>query len=895
MAIIKYLAQYNAPQEVLLNLYPDQFVGEGLSLDSNRRLTDDQGNVLPMPNQHVTGITKRSEQWWKINMDYFYTVALSQYNWGRDKIVRNYELMKGHLVASDFYLEGPVMGLMDELMNDIDLPAYVQHYPILNPPINTMVGEKSKRPDVCRPKAMDDDSKSEEGQFYTDLYQQYINQKINQKVAQKLQQQGIDTSDIEAFNQQVEELSAEKVKEYMVSYTSEAEIWAANMIQALKVEFNMKEHFENGFRDLLICNKEFFHNYEDKSKTGFKSEKVNPKNVGWLTTPDKKYIKDAYAAWVIEIMELSEIIDKFDLSEEEIMHLRKYAMQAFFPYSRESNLYTGETGENSIKYNPYDPLVLQERNYLEARMTADGQQRLDGLFGNAAPSVGTFGNRFVVVTAYWKSKRKIGLLTYVDIDGNVQSVEVDDSYKDGDHSQQLSIEWKWENQWFKGIKIGQDIYYVEPLEIVDYCPIIGVVHEIENTVSTSLVDLMKPFQTLYNICMNQLYRLLEKEKGKVLIMNKRHVPVPKNGTYEDSLEMWERDAEETGVVWIDDSPENMKGASGWNTSTVVDWTLSQQMQTRYELAVQLKNECWELIGLNRQRLGGVTASETATGTNIAVSQSYAQTEPYFVQQEYVENQQLQCMLDIAQYLECRKPESTLSFIDSEGGNVFCKIQTELGLKNRDIKLFMTSRSEDARYLESLRQDAQAALQNGASMYEVAVMKKETSVRKILSMLKELKDKNDAMAQKAQEQKDQELQLQQQKIQQEEQRSVQEHNDNIQVEIYKIDTQANTAITVAQIQEKIQIAKNSMNTSEEPDYLDILAQQQKQQDSIYKRDIEQLRMNMENQSAQFAQRSDMQESMRKDRKLDLEEQGLELKKKELEIKKKAANKKPTSSK
>ena len=342
-------------------------------------------------------------------------------------------------------------------------------------------------------------------------------------------------------------------------------------------------------------------------------------------------------------------------------------------------------------------------------------------------------------------------------------------------------------------------------------------------------------------------------------------------------------------------PENMKGASGWNTSTVVDWTLSQQMQTRYELAVQLKNECWELIGLNRQRLGGVTASETATGTNIAVSQSYAQTEPYFVQQEYVENQQLQCMLDIAQYLECRKPESTLSFIDSEGGNVFCKIQTELGLKNRDIKLFMTSRSEDARYLESLRQDAQAALQNGASMYEVAVMKKETSVRKILSMLKELKDKNDAMAQKAQEQKDQELQLQQQKIQQEEQRSVQEHNDNIQVEIYKIDTQANTAITVAQIQEKIQIAKNSMNTSEEPDYLDILAQQQKQQDSIYKRDIEQLRMNMENQSAQFAQRSDMQESMRKDRKLDLEEQGLELKKKELEIKKKAANKKPTSSK
>jgi hypothetical protein len=894
MAIITNIPNYNAPQEVLLNLYPDQFIGEGLTIDSNRRLTDDNGNVLPMPRQNTSVTTKRSPQWWKINMDYFYTIALAQYNWGRDKIVRNYELMKGHLTASDFYLEGPVMSLMDEVMNDVDLPAYVQHYPILNPPVNTMVGEKSKRPDISRPKAMDDDSKSEEAQYYTQIYQEYINQKINQKVAEQLKQQGVDISHMEEFNQQVQELTADKVKEYMVSYTSEAEIWATNMIQALKVEFNMKEHFENGFRDLLICNKEFFHNYQDKSRTGFKSEKVNPKNVGWLTTPDKKYIKDAYAAWVIEIMELSEILDKFDITEEETEHLRKFAMQAFFPYSRTSNLYTNDTGVESIKYNAYDPLVLQERNRLEAQLTADGNQRQDGLFGNAAPSVGTFGNRFVVVTSYWKSKRKVGLLTYVDKDGNIQSEEVDDTYKDKSHPQQLAIEWKWENQWYKGVKIGQDIYYVEPLEIIDYCPIIGVVHEIENTISTSLVDLMKPFQTLYNVCMNQLYRLLEKEKGKVLLMNKRHIPVPKGGTYEDSLEMWERDAEETGVVWIDDSPDNMKGASGWNQTTVVDWTLSQQMQSRYELAVALKNECWELVGINRERTGGVAASQTATGTNTAISQSYAQTEPYFVQQEYLENQQLQCMLDIAQYLECKNPESTLSFIDSEGGNVFCKIQTASGLKNRDIKLFMTSRSEDQTFRNDLKQLSQAALQNGASLYEVALMQKETSTRKILDMLKQLKDKNDAMQQQAQQMQQQDLQLKQQQAQAEQQRADKEHADNIQVETYKIDTDSNTKITVARIMEgtKIAIANQSQ---EGPDHLDIIAQAQKTQDSIYKRDIEQMRMAMDKQQQALAQQNQNKEGMRKDRKLDLEEQGLELQKQDLKLKAKQIAKKPAAKK
>ena len=884
MAIIKYLAEYNAPQEVLLNLFPDQFVGEGLSIDSNRRITDDAGNVIPMPRQHVDGITKRSGNWWKINMDYFYTVALAQYNHQRTTIVRNYELLKGKLRPEDFYAEGPVMSFVDQLIKDVDLPSYVQHYPILNPPINTMVGEKSKRPDVARAKAVDDQSRSEEGQFYTEMYQKYIMDNVRAQIADTLTKQGADLSNLEGFNQQVEELTTERVKDYMVNYTSAAETWAANMLQALKREFNMKEHFEQGFRDLLISNREFFHNYQDRSRTGFKAEKVNPKNVWWLTTPDKKYIKDAYAAGIIEIMELSEIIEKYDLPEEEIDHLRNYAMQAFFPYSRVTNLEAGKTGAESVQYNAYDPLVLKERQQMEAWMTNDNNQDVNGLLGNAAPSVGTFGNRFVVTTAYWKSKRKIGLLTYIDKDGIEQSTMVSDDYKDGSHPQEISIEWKWENQWYKGRKIGNDIYHVEPLEILDYCPIIGVVHEIENTVSTSLVDLMKPFQTLYNICMNQLYRLLEKEKGKVLLMSRRHVPLQKGGTYEDSMEIWERQAEEMGVIWVDDSPDNLKKPSSFNQYTVVDWTLSQQMQTRYELAMQLKNECWELIGLNRQRLGSITASESATGTNTAVSQSYAQTEPYFVQQEYVENQELQCILDMALYIESRKPESTLSFIDNEGGNAFVKIQTDAHLRNRDIKLFMTSRSDDMRVFQQIQGLAQAAMQNGASLYEVAQMYTETSTRKLMDTYKKLKEKQDQLVQQNQQMQQQAQEMEQQKMQQEAAMEEKKHQDDIQVQIYKIDTEANTALTVAQIKERIQISKDSLS-AEGPDYNDIMSLNLKQQEQIYKRDIEQIKIDQMKRKVSIDETAAQTKAIHDERKLALQSERNDIEKEKIKMMKK----------
>jgi len=888
MPIIRDIVDYNAPYEVMLNVYPDQFIEEGFPVNKTGNVVDQEGNVLPMPRQHVSKNTKKSEGWMKVNMDYFYTVALSQYNNQVSKIVRNYELIKGRLTPADFYAEGPIMSFMDELMKDVELPSYVQHYPILNPPINSMVGEKSKRPDVSRPKAVDAESQGEEQSFYTKLYLQYVFQEVNQQVMADLKEKGQQIPP-EQMQQQVEQMTQEKMKEYMSTYSSQGELWAANMIHALKVEFNTKEMFENGFRDLLICNREFFHNYETKDKTGFKAEKVNPKNVWWLTTPDKKYIKDAYAAGIIEIMELSEIIDKYDLTEDEIEHLRKYAMMAFFPYSRLSNLYTNDTGIESIKYNPYDQLVLNERNRMEAEMGNENRQDINGLLGNAAPSVGTFGNRFVVTTSYWKSKRKVGLLTYIDKDGTEQSVMVDDNYKDGMHPQELSIEWKWENQWYKGLKIGDDIYYVNPLEIIDYCPIVGVIHEIENTISVSLVDLMKPLQTLYNVCANQLYRLLEKEKGKGFLASRRHVPLQKGGDYADSQQMWMDQFIEEGVIWVDDSPDNLKKPSSFNNWTVVDMTLSDQMRMRMELMAWIKAECWELIGLTKQRLGSIQASETATGTNTAVSQSYAQTEPYFVQQEYLENMELQCILDIAQYIECRKPESTLSFIDSSGGNVFCKIQTASALKNRDIKLFMSNRAEDQRFYNKVEELTQAALQNGVSFYEVAQMLETTSVRKKMDMLKKLKEKQDQMAQQNQQMQQQAQQAEQQQKEKELAQEEQHHQDDIQIQVYKIDTQANTEITVAQMKERIQIAKDSQST-DQPDMLDILANQQKQQESIYKRDIEQIRMQMEKKKMEMAQANQEQDGNRKDRKLDLEEDRNKITREQIKEQKKKATSK-----
>jgi hypothetical protein len=341
--------------------------------------------------------------------------------------------------------------------------------------------------------------------------------------------------------------------------------------------------------------------------------------------------------------------------------------------------------------------------------------------------------------------------------GNEQSTLVDENYKSGTIPTQESLEWGWINQWYQGVKIGPDIYHIKPYKLLNYCPIIGITHEVKNTEAKSLVDLMKPFQVIYNVCMNQLYKLLEKEVGKVQLMSLRHIPIPKDGDAQDALDIWEMEARNRGVVFIDDSPENLKAPSSFNQFTALDLTRTQEIQSRYTLAQQIKAECWELIGMSRQRMGSISASESATGTQAALTQSYSQTEPLFVAHEYVLGQLYQAIIDAALYVESSKPQSTLSYITSEGESAFVQVNGS-DLKFRDLKVFLTNRPDDTQMFNELRGLAQPLMQNGGSLYDVIELYSTKSIREMKKTFKTLRDKIDAEKQQA-------MQLQQQQTEQ----------------------------------------------------------------------------------------------------------------------------------
>jgi len=777
------------------------------------------------PDQFKTEKEKEDESWIKNTMDYFANKAYACYVENRKTIVPNYDLLKGILTAEDFYQEDPEVKSFSEMLQaDLKLPKYVKQYSIMTTPINELVGEITKRPDRYKIKAFDDDSKAEELQFRTETLNNFILAQAKQKIIEQAQMQGIDISD-----EELEQKTMEQVKEELDNYTSTAEKWGNHTLTAQKVEFNIKEKSEDAFRDLLTSNHEFYHIYEDNSKTGYDIEVVNPKNFWKLSTADKKYTSDptgrmrgVYAGGTVYVMELSEIIESTpELTKEEIDHLRSSLNDYGLINVRESNLGNENVtpGIDSINYDTYDPLVLQTRMMIESEMkdNSDGLRDWLGLTNN----VSSFGYKYVKLVSYWASKKKIGKVTFLDEMQQVQTMLVDETYKSKTIPTQISLDWGWINQWYQGIKIGTDIYHVKPYKLLTYFPIIGTMFEIKNTESRSLVDLMKPFQIIYNVCMNQLFELLQKEVGKVQLMSLRHVPIPKDGDAQDALDIWEMEARKRGVVFIDDSPENLKAPSSFNQFTALDLTRTQEIQSRYTLAQQIKIECWELVGMSKQRMGNISASESATGTNTAMQQSYSQTEPLFVAHEYVLGQLYQAIIDASLYIESTKEESTLSYINSEGTAAFIKVNGA-DLKLRNLKVYPTNRPEDTKMFEDLRGLAQPFMQNGGGLLEVIELYSTNSIRSLKKVFKDFKDEQTAQQQQAQQLEQQKLEQAQQAQQEQLAQAQHQHEEQIANDNYQkeLDRLSKKEIAIIQATGFGNVASEDLDSDNIPDVLEM---------------------------------------------------------------------------
>ena len=866
----------------------------------------DKGPVsasLTQPLQFISA-KKKDDDWAAWNLDWLETKGMDQLKKNSRRLLKNYKLAKGIIDKSDYIIEedNDMSDLMDVLTKEDESALELKFYPIIPNVVNVLSGEFSKRYTKVQFRAVDDTSYNEMLEQKRAMIEENLLTDAHNKLMIEMINQGADPESEEVQ----EQLSTENIKSlpeiegfFSKSYRSLIEEWATHQLNVDEERFKMQELEERAFKDMLIADREFWH--FKMMEDDYDLELWNPVLTFYQKSPDSRYISDSNFAGKCDMMTVADVIDKYGyLMDEEQLR----SMQNIHPATNSKYLINGMQNDGSYydasrshKWNTEAPGL----DYRKLMSNYGNDPKVEGdvvnWILNEGGDISDWGDSDMmrVTTVYWKSQRKIGHVTRIDDTGELIQKIIDESYivndkpvyntmlfKDKTRDNLIEgehIDWFWINEVWGGVKIGPNAPAawrsedndVDPMYLgidskkpgkVKYqfkgddslygckLPIEGRVFSDRNTRSTSLVDLMKPYQVGYNMVNNQIADILVDELGTVIMFDQNALPRHSMG------EDWGKNnyakayvaMKDFQMLPLDTSITNTENATNFNHYQTLNMEQTSRLMSRIQLANYFKQQCFDAIGINPQRLGGAVSAQTATGVVQAMQQSYAQTEMYFVQHsDQLMPRVHQMRTDLAQYYQSSNPSVRLSYISSEAEKVNFSINgTDLLL--RDFNIFATTKTNHRAILENLKQMALSNNTTGASIYELGNIVKADSIAEVTDILKDSQ-------QRVEQQRQQDIQQQQQMQQEQIQARQQEEQMKLQVEMTEKEKDRQNDVLLAEIRSAGYGSMVDLNENKQSDYQDAMKdiresdryQDQanlKREENVAKQGMEQSRLNVE---------------------------------------------------
>lgn len=588
---------------------------------------------ISLPSQRLP-FSKKTKAWRKRCVDCADTKSFSNHSLVRKTVIHkkiNYDLLNGRLHMQDL-----TMILNPESVVAGYIPDNIQHYPIMNSKLNVLRGEESKRIFDYRVVITNPNSVSE------------IENSKKEELFTRLQQLMSSTSQSE------EEFDAELNKlgdYYTYEWQDIREIRANNLMNHYVKELNIPATFNQGFMDAASVGEEI---YQCDIVGGEPTlERLNPLKVRVFKSGYSNKIEDADMIVLEDYWSPGKIIDTFYdvLTPKDIEYIES------IPYN---------LGQSSI-----DSMgnIDDREEFINTSMITDEVGNSEGFYFNPMNLFGaedtsnlmpydTLGN-IKVLRVYWKSRRRIKKVkSYDPITGEEMYNFYPENYiidkNKGEEEEIFYINDAWE-----GTKIGKDIYVNMRPRPIQYnrlsnpsrCHfgIIGSIYNLNDNRPFSLVDMMKPYNYLYDVIHDRLNKMLSRNWGKLINLDLAKVPKGWD------VEKWMYYAKANGIVVTDSFKEGnigaatgkLAGALNNASSGVIDAEFGNSIQQHINLLEFIKMEMSEVVGISKQREGQISNRETVGGVERATLQSSHITEWLFTIHDDVKRRVLEAFLETA--------------------------------------------------------------------------------------------------------------------------------------------------------------------------------------------------------------------------------------------------------
>ena len=723
-----------------------------------------------MPAQKISARLK-TQSWKEECVDYICGAGGQHYGDGRTKAE---EMQTYYDLYNSIYNEKDLKYVTNPFKQDDGFPATAQDYNIIKPYVDQLLGEETKRPFNFSVSRTSEIAASEMQEKAKQMLMDYIQATIASKLSPE------DAARYEQALATGEVMPPEQIAKYLEKdYKDVAETTAFHSLQYLKRKLNVTHEFYKGWKDALIGGEEIY--YVGIINGEPYMERVNPMYFDYEQALDLEFIHEASWCRRKMIMSATEVYDRFydKMNERQLNELLELIEDkpgaGIEPELRKTNM-------------DYESIKMHKMNSFT-----------DNPFDS---------DHITVYHCCWKSFKKIGFVSILDDEtGQIEEFQVDESYKVTGLEE--SVTWDWVIEVWEGYRIGKELYIgIQPIEYQHVStdnpnsqklPYTGIVYNNTNSRPRSLVSMMKPLQYMYIVVWYRLELALARDKGKVAVMDITQIPKSMN----IDVNKWMHYLSALGVAFINPYDEgwDIPGREGgrpsqFNQLSAWDLSMANVIDQYVNLMAKIEDMVAKLTGITPQRQGQIAASELVSNANTAVTMSYHITEPWFWNHNQVKKQVLTMLLDTAKEAWKDGKKTYLNYILDDATRAFLQLSDQFFYEDMDV--FVDDSTKNMQNIEQLRQLMQPAMQNGASLLDIAEIITMDNVSMIKDRLAEIEQKRMEQMQQQQqaEQQAQAEMIQMQNEIKEEELMIKEAEMDLKK--YEIDQNNATKITVAQL-------------------------------------------------------------------------------------------------
>lgn len=749
-----------------------------------------------MPLQRLP-MSKKDEDWRRLNVDYFERLSFISANGNRSSNRRkliNYDLFNGRFNKADLEYVCNPLGLKDN-----EFPATLQHYDIISPAINALMGEEDSRPDNCMVISEGPDAVKRKSTL--------ISNKVKAALEADLRST-IDPKSVDPNNPPPKPEQVAKYEKYSSSDLLEQQ--ANKILKFLKRRIRTKDLFIKGWKDALIAGEEIYWNGIVNGEPMMR--RCNPPDMSIILNGDSDFIDDAVAIIEVRMLSLPAILDEYGdvLTPEQITKLEDVS-RGFFSRSNTAS---------------HESLIL----------TPDGTDVSSNTVNNFSQYGGMlYSGNIKVVRVEWLSLKKIGFFTHLDENTGQQITDmVDETFKiSKDEIEALKaqgidepISWTWINEAWEGTKIANEIYIdMKPKfnqrKRLDnpyraFLGYSGMLYNATNSISISLVDRMKPFQYLYNIIMYRLELAFASDLGKVMLMDLAQIPQSEG----IDIEKWMYYLRAMKIAFINSHEEGRKGAamgkySTFNQFQSIDLSLSTVIQQYINTLEYIKKQIFFISGVDLTRLGQSSPDAGLGTTQTNLQQSANITRNWVEWHNSVKEKAYTALIECAK-IAYRKGFTGQLILDDMSTELLTVEGPEF--ENQEYAVFVSASSSDQKHLEDLKKLFESAIQQDkVALSDIAEVISSQSIADISRLLRQREDEKNKSSQQVQQQTEQmQKQMHDEKLDLE--------NRKLELEKYKIDKDNETKLETAAISASKGMDQPVGPTAEDMEELDIKRQQ-----------------------------------------------------------------------